>query len=373
MECERKLQDIVLKIDMAIETAFETHSSHVCHISHISNLVHTVFLEILTEHKMGSLPPSARVTGARRAVPQNTSASSNKPPLQIRPGWFWIAGLSGFCLSIYCTSVFLGWRAAWKKSEELEFEQDADVSDRYDRIATRYDEDLDTMEKVMLLGGKRKKLCQKAKGHVLEVSVGTGRNGGYYDVGTYGEGGETGRVKTKDKRIKSMTFVDQSEKMLEICSERWKEQHPRFKGKVDFVVADAGVKKAITLPPGSGGFDTIIQTFGLCSMTNPVEYLRTMSDLLKKPDSNGTGGGRILLLEHGRGHYWWINYVLDGLAKEHADRFGCWWNRDIGKIVKESGLEIADLKRYHFGTTWALELSHAVAEDPLDKESKKTN
>ncbi|ERF69414.1 hypothetical protein EPUS_05959 [Endocarpon pusillum Z07020] len=321
---------------------------------------------------MASLPSSSRDTGLRRQIPQSTSASIEPPP-QIRTGWLWIVGLSGFCLSIYCTSVFLGWKAAWKKSEELELEQDADVSDRYNNIATRYDEDIDTMEKVMRLDGKRKKLCQKAKGHVLEVSAGTGRNGGYYDLGTYGEGGETGRVKAKGKRIKSMTFVDQSEKMLQICSKRWKEQHPKFRGRVEFVVADAGVKKAITPPPGSTGFDTIIQTFGLCSITDPVEYMRTMKDLLKKPGPNGTEGGRVLLLEHGRGHYWWINYVLDGLAKEHADRFGCWWNRDIGKIVKDSGLQIAGLKRYHFGTTWALELTHTGVEDTFDKESKKTN
>lgn len=276
-------------------------------------------------------------------------------------------------MSIYCTSVFLGWRAAWKKSQELEFEQDADVSNRYDRIATRYDEDIDSMEKVMRLDGKRKKLCQKAKGHVLEVSVGTGRNGRFYDLGTFGEGGEAGRLKSKDRRIKSMTFVDQSEKMLEICSKRWKEQHPKFRGQVDFVVADAGAKGAIKALSGSGGFDTIIQTFGLCSMTDPVEYMRTMGGLLKKQGPNGAEGGRILLLEHGRGHYWWINYVLDGLAKEHANRFGCWWNRDIGKIVKDSGLKIVGLKRYHFGTTWALELTHSDVDSVLGTESKKTN
>jgi len=319
-----------------------------------------------------SAPASLSIaTRTHRKVPSSAPASSTSPP-PIRTGWFWIAGLSGFFLSIYCTSVFLGWRAAWKKSQELDFEQDADVSNRYDKIATRYDEDIDWMEKVMRLNGKRKKVCQQAKGHVLEVSVGTGRNSKFYDLGMFGEGGETGRRRSKDGRIKSMTFVDQSEKMLDICSKRWKEQHPKFRGQVEFLVADAGVKGAINPLPGSEGFDTIIQTFGLCSMTHPVEYMRAMSDLLRKPGTNGEEGGRILLLEHGKGHYWWINYVLDGLAKEHADRFGCWWNRDIGKIVQDSGLKIAGLKRYHFGTTWALELTHTDADDVVDKEIKKT-
>lgn len=324
---------------------------------------------------MNSPQSSIRDSRPQRQVVEDVPVSSI-PPSLARLGWVWIGGLSGFCLAIYCTTVFLGWRAAWKKSKELEFEQDADVSNRYDKIASRYDDEIDLMEKVMLLDTKRKKLCQKAEGHVLEVSVGTGRNGQFYDLGKFGEGGEGSshsRLKPKEVRIKSMTFVDQSQKMLEICSERWKEQHPNFRGYVNFVVADAGAKGAIESLAGSGGFDTIIQTFGLCSMTDPVEYMRTMSSLLKQSGKKGGEGGRILLLEHGRGHYWWINYVLDGLAKEHADRFGCWWNRDIGKIVKDSGLKIAGLKRYHFGTTWALELTHADVEDRPDMEGKKTN
>jgi methyltransferase OMS1, mitochondrial len=330
-------------------------------------------IESRLHRKAPSSPPPLLSIASRthRKVPSSAPASTTLPP-PIRTGWFWIAGLSGFFLSIYCTAVFLGWRAAWKKSQELDFEQDADVSSRYDKIATRYDEDIDWMEKVMLLNGKRKKLCQRAKGHVLEVSAGTGRNGKFYDLGIFGEGGELGRRRSKDERIKSITFVDQSNQMLEICSKRWKDQHPKFRGQVEFLVADAGVKGAITPPPGRDGFDTIIQTFGLCSTTHPGEYMRTLSELLQKPGTNGGEGGRILLLEHGKGHYWWINYVLDGLAKEHADRFGCWWNRDIGKIVQDSGMKIVGLKRYHFGTTWALELTHPDTDDGVDKEIKKT-
>jgi methyltransferase OMS1, mitochondrial len=324
---------------------------------------------------MNSLAASSFQPRKRRRAVEDVAPSTNRVP-EFRTGWIWIAGLSGFILSIYCTSVYLGWKAAWKKSQQLEFEQDADVSNRYDEIATQYDDEIDLMEKVMLLNRKRKSMCQKANGHVLEVSAGTGRNGRFYDLGRSGQGGGfilTRRLTQKAGGIKSMTFVDQSPKMLEICSESWKEHHPDLGTKVDFVVADAGAKGAIHPPPGSGGFDTIIQTFGLCSMTDPIEYMRTMRDLLKKRGTNGTEDGRILLLEHGRGHYWWINYVLDGLAKEHADRFGCWWNRDIGKIVKDSGLKIAGLKRYHFGTTWALELTHPEVEDGFNMERKKTN
>ena len=104
----------------------------------------------------------------------------------------------------------------------------------------------------------------------------------------------------------------------------------------------------ITAPPG--GFDTIVQTMGLCSTPDPVGLLKRMESVLKPIT------GRILLLEHGRGNYAWINEQLDYHAPRHADKFGCWWNKDIAKIVEESGLEVVKMKRYHFGTTWWVEL-----------------
>lgn len=322
---------------------------------------------------MSSLPPKSTKPPNPYPMLDNSPAPAGSTPA-LRTGWIWIASISGFCLSIYCTTVFLGWKAAWKKSQELEFEQDADVSDRYDWIATCYDNELDLSEKLMFLTGKRKRMCQQARGHVLEVSAGTGRNGQFYASGPSGQGSKymvTRSLKRQEKKnIYSITFVDQSSKMLEICAKRWREKQADFGSPVNFVVADAGAKGKILPPRDSGGFDTIIQTFGLCSMTDPVEYMKTMSSLLKKPSGDGDEGGRILLLEHGRGYYGWINYVLDGMAKEHADRFGCWWNRDISQIVEKSGLRIAGLKRYHFGTTWALELTHPGV---VDGDGKKTN
>lgn len=262
--------------------------------------------------------------------------------------WFWAFGLSSFGLAYYCMRVYLGWQAAWDKSSRMRFEQDADVASRYDKIADRYDSDLDLMERAMFLGWTRKKLCQKAKGHVLEVSAGTGRNTQFYK-----------QHKGSKEGIESITFVDQSPRMLEICREQWKRVGSRFKGEVRFVVADAGAPNAIKPPSNAEAFDSIIQTFGLCSTPNPAQYLSRVGQLLRKPDGKEPEGGRIYLLEHGRGHYGWLNQILDGLAKEHADRFGCWWNRDIGAIVEASGLEIIEMKRRHFGTTWIFELGVA--------------
>ena len=89
---------------------------------------------------------------------------------------------------------------------------------------------------------------------------------------------------------------------------------------------------------------------GICSIADSVGLLRHLGSLTN-PEH-----GRILLLEHGQSHYDWLNSWLDHSAPGHADRYGCWWNKDIGSIVAESGLEVVTIKRYHFGTTWWVEL-----------------
>lgn len=92
---------------------------------------------------------------------------------------------------------------------------------------------------------------------------------------------------------------------------------------------------------------------GLCSTPDAPALLRRLGTLANQES------GQIVLLEHGRSHYAWLNRVLDDLAPHHADRYGCWWNRDIGRIVEESGLEVRRVERFHLGTTWWVELRPA--------------
>lgn len=234
-----------------------------------------------------------------------------------------------------------------------------DVSERYDTIAPHFDLEVDNMEKLMGLPKLRKKLAQEAYGDVCEVSIGTGRNLEFYDWNFRGYNG-VGRVgkdhMVKEGRVKSFTAVDKSGEMLEIAHEKFGEKYPGVLG-IRWVVMDAS--KPLPNPPVSanerGGnkvgkkYDTIVQTMGLCSTGDPVGLLKNLGRSIEKD-------GKILLLEHGQGTWSWVNSILDGLAPRHAAEFGCWWNRDIGKIVEESGLEVVNIKRKHFGTTWWVEL-----------------
>ncbi|KAF2418497.1 S-adenosyl-L-methionine-dependent methyltransferase [Tothia fuscella] len=221
-------------------------------------------------------------------------------------------------------------------------EKSLDIAQIYDNTAQGFDDETDTIEYWWGIRKLRQKLVMQAKGHVLESAAGTGRNINYYDR----------------SKIKTLLMADMSKGMLDICREKWAETHEKEikAGRVRFWVGDLerpDVEEHI-YPEISGKklddrFDTIVQSMGLCSTKDPEGLLRNLGKLVKDD-------GRILLLEHGKSHYDWLNRLLDQSALQHANRHGCWWNRDIGDIVQRSGLEIVKLKRHDLGTTWWVEL-----------------
>lgn len=216
------------------------------------------------------------------------------------------------------------------------------MSNRYNNTAGSFDELVGSYESFSFINYRRKQLARQAKGHVLEVSVGTGRNLAYYKL----------------KRCKSLTFVDVSRQMLAIAETKFSGAHPEHGSdsfppmRVAFVAQSALDPLPINIAKqarNNGGYDTVLQTMGLCSTPQPTKLLMHLGTLAH-PER-----GRILLLEHGRSHYDWLNKILDKLAAERADKQGCWWNRDIGKIVEESGLVVDKIRRKHFGTLWMVE------------------
>lgn len=208
-----------------------------------------------------------------------------------------------------------------------------DTTDFYEMKAEEYDDGVNFEEMMIRMGKRRKWLMKHCKGDVLEVACGTGRNIKYLDP----------------LAINSITFLDASEKMMEITHKKFRDYLPNFK-KCAFVVGKAEDLVDMNAKSGSAApvkYDTIVEAFGLCSHKDPVKALKNFAELLKP-------GGRIVLLEHGRGTYDTINKILDDRAEKRLKTWGCRWNLDIGEILDDSGLDIVEEKRTHLGTTWCI-------------------
>lgn len=227
-------------------------------------------------------------------------------------------------------------------------ENQKDVAAIYDETADKFDSDVGISETLMGLMSVRKQLSKQCKGHVLEVSCGTGRNIGYYDL-------------SPGSAIDSLTFNDLSKQMVEMCKKKWATHHPTGETKLtkpglSVRFSTGSALDPMPLAPGEKKYDTIIQTMGICSTPSPHNLIRNMAQHLNMDNPEA----RILLLEHGRGEYDWVNNILDNSGQKHAEIHGCWFNRDIGGIVTsvaaETGLEVVSEKRKHFGTTWIYEL-----------------
>jgi methyltransferase OMS1 len=228
-------------------------------------------------------------------------------------------------LFIYSTAAYIGYIGykIYVKPEPLAGsdhpKNQTDVADRYEVIASDYDEKLGWDEWLLRMGNKRQSLLQHAHGDTLEISAGTGRNLEYYN----------------QSMIAHLVLSDLSLNMLQIARDRIPVGLNVSLHKLD----------ARKLPLPDNSFDTVTQTFGLCSISDPISALKEMKRVVKD-------GGSILLLEHGKSYYDWLNSTLNKLDQDHSNTWGCHWNRDIKTLIKEAGLEISEEKRYHFGTTY---------------------
>ncbi|KAL2046313.1 hypothetical protein N7G274_001760 [Stereocaulon virgatum] len=292
----------------------------------------------------------------RHQVSPVLKALPYKPTLSHRPGknlllphpkpcrtGFWIAGglflggVAAYTAFLYATLVL--------EPDYLLPKQDADVSSRYDARAKNFDDDVSIFEGIFGVNALRKRLAEQASGHVLEVSSGTGRNSSYYDL----------------EKLKSLTFVDQSGPMVEIARKRWDMLHPGYEN-CSFYIQSANDPLPATAVP-KGGFTTILQTMGICSTLNPAANLSHLGTLVDPAE------GRILLLEHGRSKYRFVNWVLDKSAARHADKHGCWPNRDIKKILDESGLVIEKIEVSSFGTLYYVEARPGLKQMEASKST----
>ncbi|KAK1086109.1 hypothetical protein LTR48_003898 [Friedmanniomyces endolithicus] len=274
--------------------------------------------------------------------PSSANKSPAAPPSSFAP---WIFGALAAGLGFYSLQLYLAASQPCHNTRIADLAAQKDAAERYDYTAKNFDSEVGLSELLMGVNGLRKKLAHKCKGDVLEVSCGTGRNLGYYDI----EG--------QNAKVESLGFIDLSPQMVEVCQQKWaalfgnKMAQQRLKPGLKLRFMTGSALGDMPLAPNGKKYDTIVQT-----MAEPAELLENMARHLdtSNPDA------RILLLEHGRSYLPWLNRVLDNSAEKHAELHGCWFNREIGELVEkaalQSGLEVVSERRHHLGTTWVFEL-----------------
>lgn len=236
---------------------------------------------------------------------------------------------------------------------------------RYDQIASEYDSKINMDEFVMGVKAMRWALIGGgARGDVLEVGGGTGRNLAYYNFTDGGskarnyfydamhrflssprKGGD-GPIEERKEHVTRLVITDKSKEMVEVAQQKV-EGMPLVRGVRVPISTDVGDSADLSRF-GEGSFDTVLDTFGLCSFQDPVKVLQEMQRVCR-------ADGRILLMEHGRTNKWaWLDRVLDDGHDHHLEEWGCEWNKDIDKIVEESGMIIDWKMKFHFGTTYII-------------------
>lgn len=160
---------------------------------------------------------------------------------------------------------------------------------------------------------KRARLVPQAQGEVLEIGIGTGLNLRYYDPA------KVTRLIGVDPAAQMQTLAQQRSAYLEF--------------PIEMVAVDVQGIHA-----DDGRFDTIVMTFTLCSIGDPLPALREMRRVL-------SDDGRLLFCEHGLapepGVQRW-QHRLTPWWKPLAG--GCHLDRDIPALIREAGFSIEQLE-----------------------------
>ena len=110
--------------------------------------------------------------------------------------------------------------------------------------------------------------------------------------------------------------------------------------------------RAESLPFEDKSFDTVISQFSLCSIEDPVQAIREMARVAK---------GRVILVEHGLS-YWsvirWLGFWTSLFPDpQHPWSYGCYQDRDVMKLVKESGVKVKQIKTSSLGHVYLIILA----------------
>ena len=160
---------------------------------------------------------------------------------------------------------------------------------------------------------QREKVVPLARGTVLEIGIGTGLNLPYYDA----------------NGVDRVIGLDPSE-------ESWKLAGARV-ANLDFDVEFIGLPGE-EIPLDDASVDTVLVTFALCTIPDPVTALKGMARVLRP-------GGSLIFCEHGK--------APDSAVCKWQDRINPYWrrfaggcnlNRDIPELLDAGGFAVSELQ-----------------------------
>lgn len=159
----------------------------------------------------------------------------------------------------------------------------------------------------------RQSLIPRATGHVLEIGIGTGLNLPFYDA----------------QKVHSIVGVDPAAQMHVRGAERARS----IAIPVEMIAVDVqGIASE------AARFDTIVMTFTLCSIADPLPALVEMRRVLK-PD------GQLLFAEHGlaphRSVSQWQRRLTPAWKRVAG---GCHLDRDITALITAAGFELRECR-----------------------------
>jgi ubiquinone/menaquinone biosynthesis C-methylase UbiE len=167
---------------------------------------------------------------------------------------------------------------------------------------------------------QRDKIVPRASGIVLEIGIGTGMNLPHYDP----------------SRVSKVIGLDPSEKSWELAGER--------AAHLDFDVEFIGLPGE-EIPLDDASVDTVLVTYALCTIPDPVSALRGMARVLRP-------GGSLLFCEHGRAPDMAVRQWQDRINPLWKPLFGgCNLNRDIPGLLCNGGFEVLEMEQMYLPGT----------------------
>lgn len=160
---------------------------------------------------------------------------------------------------------------------------------------------------------QREKVVPLAEGRILEVGIGTGLNLEHY----------------RKEHIEGIVGLDPALEMHRLAVKRMK--------KAGLTVELVGLS-AEKIPFDDATFDTVLITYTLCSIPDPVAALKEMRRMLKP-------AGKLVFCEHGASPDPKVRRWQDRLTPLWAKvGGGCQLNRDIPRLLTEAGLRSSDMQ-----------------------------